>query len=125
MAAYKLLLLDNFSNHTRTNSTATFTNREAQTFFHRDRVDQLHCDRDVVAWHHHFFILRQLDRTSHVRGTEVELWTVVVEEWCVTAAFVFRQDVDFACEIGVWFDVTWFCQYLYTMDVLWLATAQQ
>ena len=90
-----LQLSNDLSHHTRADGPAAFTNREAQAFFHRNRVDQLDSDRHVVAWHDHFFAFWQLDRTGHVRGTEVELGAVVVEEWGVTATFVFGQDVDF------------------------------
>jgi hypothetical protein len=71
------------------------------SLFHRDRVDQLDRDRHVVAWHHHLFA-HNLDRASHVRRAEVELWAVVVEERRVTATFVFGQDIDLAREVGVW-----------------------
>ena len=36
------LLLNNFCDHTGTNSTATFTDRKAQTFVHRNRGNQCH-----------------------------------------------------------------------------------
>jgi hypothetical protein len=39
---------------------------------------------------------------GHVRGAEVELWTIVGEEWRVTAAFFLRQNVDFCFETLVW-----------------------
>ena len=32
---------DDLGNHAGADGTAAFTDREAQTFFHRDRVDQL------------------------------------------------------------------------------------
>jgi len=36
-----VVLLDNLCNHTCTDGTTAFANRETQTFFHRDRVDQV------------------------------------------------------------------------------------
>src|SRR5690349_18101833 len=72
-------LSDDRGDDARTDGTATFTDGEAQAFFHRDRRDQLHGDADVVARHDHFLVLRQLHRTGHVRRAEVELGTVVVE----------------------------------------------
>ena len=98
------LLGDDLGNHAGADGTAAFADCEAQTFFHRDRSDQLDGDRHVVAWHDHFFVCRQLDRTGHVSRTEVELRTVVVEERGVTAAFVFRQDVDLTGEVVVRLD---------------------
>jgi hypothetical protein len=35
------LISNDFGNNTRANGTTAFTDREAQTFFHRDRVDQV------------------------------------------------------------------------------------
>src|SRR4051812_48743928 len=71
-------LSDDLGNDAGADGTAAFADRETQAFFHRDRVDQLDGDRHVIAWHDHFFVRWQLDRTGHVRGTEVELWTIVV-----------------------------------------------
>ena len=93
-------LLDDLGNDAGADGTTAFTNREAQTFFHGDRSDQLDGDRHVVARHDHFLVGGQLDGTGHVRRTEVELRTVVVEERRVTAAFVLAQNVDLAGEIG-------------------------
>src|ERR1035437_1799755 len=97
-------LLDDLCNHTRANSTATFANRETQTFFHRNRVDQVNSDADVIAWHNHFSTCRQLNSASHVSCTEVELWTIALEERRMTTAFILAQYVDFRSELGVWLD---------------------
>src|SRR6266571_661111 len=110
---------------TSADGTAAFANCETQAFFHRDRVDQLDGDRHVIAWHDHFFVRWQLDRTGHVRGTEVELWTIVVEERGVTAAFVLRQHIDLAGEVVVRLDRTWLGQNLATLHVFTLGAAQQ
>src|ERR1700741_154451 len=109
----------------RADGTAAFTDCETQAFFHRDRGDQLDGDGDVVAWHNHFLVRWQLDGAGHVGGTEVELWTVVVEERGVTAAFIFRQNVDFAGEVVVRLDRAWLCQNLTTLNVFTLGAAQQ
>src|SRR3990167_6844616 len=116
---------NDLSNHTRTHGTTAFADREAQAFFHGNGVDQFHSDRDVVAWHHHFFAFWQLDRTSHVRGAEVKLGTVVVEERCVTAALVLGQDIDLASEVGVGLDGAGLAQHLATLHVFTLGAAQQ
>ena len=52
------VLLDNLCNHTRTHGTTTFTNREAQAFFHGDGADQFYFHVDVVARHDHFGAFR-------------------------------------------------------------------
>src|ERR1700742_2282798 len=120
-----LALLEDLCNHTGADRTATFTDGEAQAFFHRDRVDQLHRDRHVVARHDHFLVLRQLDRARHVRRTEVELRTVVVEERRVTAAFVLAQHVHFSREVRVRRDRTRLRQHLAALHVFTLRAAQQ
>src|SRR6476620_11008219 len=104
---------------------AAFADGKAQAFFHGDRVDQLHGDRHVVAWHHHLFAFWQLDRTGHVRRAEVELGTVVVEEWRVAAAFVLGENVDLAGEVGVRLDGAGLAQHLAALDVFTLGAAQQ
>ena len=91
---YPSVLLNNFRHTTGGNRTATFTDSEAESFFHSDRSDQLDSDRGVVAGHHHFDTIAQGDGTGDVGGTEVELGTVVVEEGSVTAAFFLGQDVN-------------------------------
>src|SRR6185312_7534874 len=67
----------------------------------------------------------QLDRTGYVGGTEVELWTIVVEERGVTTAFVFRQNIDLAGEVVVRLDRAWLRQNLTTLHVFTLGAAQQ
>src|SRR3984957_10371671 len=119
------ILLENLCNDTGTNRTAAFTDSEAQTFFHRDRSNQLHRDRHVVARHNHFLVLRQLDRTGYVRGTEVELRAIVVEERRVTTAFVLAQHIHFSREVRVRRDRTRLSQNLATLHVFTLRAAQQ
>jgi hypothetical protein len=62
--------------------------------FHGDRHDELDVDGDVVAGHDHLHALRQVDDAGHVRGAEVELGTVTVEERRVAATLVLGEDVD-------------------------------
>src|ERR1700741_4412537 len=119
------ILLDDLGDDTGADGTAAFADREAQTLFHRDRRNQLHRDRHVVARHHHFLVLRQLDRARHVRRTEVELRTVVVEERRVTTAFVLAQHLHFDREVRVRVDRTRLGQHLATLHVFTLRAAQQ
>ena len=42
----------------------------------------------------------RVDHAGHVRGAEVELGTVAVEERGVAAAFFLGQDVDFGLELA-------------------------
>src|SRR6266536_929619 len=78
-------LLDDLRNPARTDGTATLPDREAETFLHRDRLDELHSHGRVVARHDHLGALGQRDDTGHVRGAEVELRPVVLEERRVPA----------------------------------------
>src|SRR5215217_8200482 len=110
---------EDLGNHAGADGTAAFADCEAQAFFHRDRVDQLDGDRHVIAWHDHFLVRWQLDRAGHVGGT------VVVEERGVTAAFIFRQNVDLAGEVVVRLDRARLGQDLATLDVFTLGAAQQ
>src|SRR5699024_10988659 len=104
---------------------AAFTNCNAQPFFHRDRMDQLHVHRDVVARHDHFRVRRQLAGPGDVGRAEVELRTIALEERRVTDAFFFLEHVHFAFELGVRRDGAGLGQYLATLDVFSLDTAQQ
>src|SRR5690606_8880751 len=69
--------------------------------------------------------LRQFAGTGHIRGTEVELRTVALEERRMTTTFIFRQDVHFRFKFGVRLDGARLGQYLTTLDFVTLGTAQQ
>src|ERR1700683_719570 len=83
------------------NGPAAFANGEAQALLHGDRLDQLDLHLGVVAGQHHLSAFRQLHHAGHVRGPEVELRTVVVEERRVPTALVLGQDVHLRLELGV------------------------
>ena len=59
-------LLDDFGHNAGTNSTANFTDREAQTFFHCYRVDQGSDEVDVVTRHYHVNAFVQFYGTGYV-----------------------------------------------------------
>src|SRR3990170_4299211 len=63
--------------------------------------------------------------TGDIRGTDVELGPVSVEERCVAAAFLLGQDVDFALELGVGLDRAGLGQHLAALYVLALDAAQE
>src|SRR5688500_15564455 len=92
--AVLLLLFHDLGNNPGADGLATFADGKAQALFHGDGGDQLDGDRHVVTRHHHFLVLGQLDGARHVRGAEVELRTVVVEERRVAPALVLGQHVD-------------------------------
>src|SRR5690606_22579154 len=95
------ILVQNFGHLARAYGAAAFTDSEAQTFLHSDLVDQLNFDRYVVARHNHFNALRQLHFAGNVRGAEVELRAILVEEWRVAATFFLGQNVNFGLEFRV------------------------
>ena len=93
-------------------STAAFTNSEASSIFKSDWSDQFNSYCDVVTRHNHFSTFWQVDDTSYVSCTEVELWTVACEERLMTATLFFSQNVDLCSEVSVWFNRTRFSQEL-------------
>src|SRR6478736_5859559 len=94
-------LLDDLGHRAGADGAATLTDREAEALFHSDRLDQL--DRHVggVTGHDHRLVLGKGDDTRHVRGTEVELRTVVRLERVVAATLILLEDVGGALELGV------------------------
>src|SRR5918993_4342 len=88
-------LFYNFCNLARTYCTTTFANRKLQTFFHCNWLNQHNVQRSVITRHNHFSTSVQSNFTCNVCCTEIKLWTVFIEEWCVTTAFLFAQNVNF------------------------------
>src|SRR5215475_6290031 len=80
---------------------ATLADGELEAVLHGDRLDQLDRHGGVVARHDHLGALGQRDDAGDVRGPEVELRTVVLEERRVAAALLLGQDVDLRLELGV------------------------
>src|SRR2546430_7220922 len=70
---------------------ATFPDGEPDALFHGNRLDQLHVHRRVVGGHDHLGPFGERDLAGDVRGAEVELGPVVVEEGRVAPAFVLAQ----------------------------------
>ena len=104
------MLLDNFADDTGANRTATFADCEAKLFIHGDRGDQLYGNSNVVTRHNHLGSFRELNDTSHIRGAEVKLRTIALEERCVTAALFLGQDVGFCLELGMRSDAARFAR---------------
>src|SRR4030095_6300153 len=57
--------------------------------------------------------------------SEIELRTIFLEEWSVTSTFFFAQYVNFAFEISVRSDRTWFANNHTTTDLCLFNTAEQ
>src|SRR6187401_1247127 len=90
------VLVQDFSYLSGANCTATFTDSETKTFFHSDGIDKGCFKSNVVSWHNHFNTFWQLNITSYVCCTEIELWAITVEKRCVTTTFIFSKYVYFA-----------------------------
>src|SRR5690242_18648103 len=105
---------------------ATLTDGELQALFHGDGLDELHLHLGVVTRHDHLGALGEGHDAGHVRRTEVELRTVVVEERRVAATLVLGEDVGLGLELGVWGDRARLDDDLAALDVLALdATEEQ
>src|SRR5690606_10145107 len=119
------VLLDDLGDLAGTHGAATLADGELQALLHGDRLDQLDGHGGVVAGHDHLGALRQGHDARHVRGAEVELRAVVVEERRVPAALVLGQDVDLALELGVRGDRARLHDDLAALHLLALDAAQQ
>ena len=119
------ILLDDLSYNASADSVAAFADSEAELFVHGDWVDQGNLHLYVIAWHNHFYALWELDGAGDVGGTEVELWTVALEECGVTAAFILAQYIHFRLELGVWSDGTWLCKNLTAFNFFTLGAAEK
>src|SRR5258708_20943067 len=74
------LLLGNTDHDAGADGFAALADGKGLLLLHRDRRDQLHIHRRVVPRHDHLRPRRQRHLTGHVRGSEVKLRTIVVEE---------------------------------------------
>ena len=87
-------LLNDACNDAGTNGSAAFTDSETETFFNSDWSDEFNVHCYVIARHTHFLAFRECDNACNVSCSEVELWSVVVEEWSMTAALFLLQNVN-------------------------------
>ena len=79
----------------------------------------------VISRHTHLDTSRKFANTCYVCCSEVELWTVVVEEWSMTSTFVFCQYVNLACEFLMAVYCTWFDKNLSSFDLCSLNTTKK
>jgi len=104
---------------------AAFTYCKSQTFVHRYRNDEVDFKCAVVSRHYHFYAFSKLYLSGDVCRTEVELRLVSREERCVTSAFFFFEDVDFADEVGMRMDGSRFGEDLAAFDVVFACAAEE
>src|SRR5574344_2809791 len=102
-----------------------FANCEAQALLDGNRGNQRNLHGYVIARHYHFRAFRQLYHARYVRGTEIELRTITIEERRMTAAFFFCQHVYLGFGLGVRMNAVRLCQYLATLYLITLHATQQ
>ena len=78
---------------------STFTDSETKTLLHSYLVDKLNCHFYVIARHAHFCTSWKFTNTCNVCCSEVELWTIVVKEWCMTTTFILSKNVYLRCKL--------------------------
>src|SRR5271166_5412777 len=104
---------------------SALADRESQALLHRHRRNQLDLQRHVVARHHHLRARRQRRHARHVRGAEVKLRPISLEERRVPPAFFLRQHVHLALELGVRRDRARLGQHHAALHVFLRRAAQQ
>ena len=88
-------------------------------------MNQLYGHLYVIARHTHLGTSWQLANAGNVSCSEVELWTIVVEERSMTAALVLCQNVNLSGKLLVALNRTWLTQTLSSFDFSSLNTTQQ
>ena len=120
----KKLFVD-LDDNARANRTAAFTDSEAEAFLDGDGGNQLNIHLDVIAGHAHLSAFGQRDDAGYVGGAEIELRTIVVEERCMTAAFILGQNINLAAELRVRMNGAGLRKNLAALDLIALNTAKQ
>ena len=119
------ILVDDFSNLTRTNGAATFTDSEAETYIESHSVDKFYSDLYVITRHYHLSTFGQVDFTGAVHSTEIELGTILVAEGSVTTTFFLLEDVDRSLEGLVRLDNTRVSDYHTTTYFVLVDTTEE
>src|SRR5690606_11208344 len=109
----------------RPHGTPTLTDRETKTLLHRDRLDQLHRQLNVIPRHHHLHTIRQRHHTRHISRTEVELRPIPREERRMPPPLLLLQDVNRTTETRMRRDRTRLRQHLTPLDIITPHTTQQ
>ena len=118
-------LFNDAYNSTRTNGSSAFTDSETKTLLHSYWMNQLYGHLYVIARHTHLNTRWQIANASNVSCSEVELWTIVVEERSMTAALVLCQNVNLSGKLVVALNRTWLAQTLSSFDFSSLNATQQ
>src|SRR5712691_5520741 len=119
------LLLGYADHHAGADGFAALADGKALLLLHRDRRDQLHVHGRVVARHDHLRALRQRALPGHIRGPEVKLRTVIVEERRVPPTLLLGQDIRLSLELLVRLHRPRLAQNLTALDRVLVDPAQQ
>src|SRR5690349_8068403 len=82
-----------FSDNARAYSLASLSDRKTCIVFKRNGSNKFNLECHRVSRHNHFNTFVECHITRYVRCSDVELRLVTREEWCVSSAFFFLQDV--------------------------------
>src|SRR6267143_3661432 len=118
-------LLHNLRNGSSAHGMPAFTDGKPQPLFHGHRRDQLDHQTDIVPRHHHLGSRRQLCYSGDVRGPQIKLWTISLEERRMPPAFFLRQDVYLSLELGVRCDRSALGQHHAALDIFFRDAAQK
>src|SRR6266852_152762 len=99
--------LQNLCDNTGAHRLATLADGEVTAALQGDRLVERHEYRRVVAGHAHVHAGLQVDLPGHVRGAEVELRLVAVEERRVPATLFLAQNVYLGLELRLGPDRAW------------------
>ena len=119
------LVLEDLCNLTRTYCTTTLADSETKALVQSYCVDELNLDLYVVTRHYHLNSLWKLDLTCTVHSTEIELRTIFVTEWSVTATLFLLQYVDRSLEVIVRSNSTWVHNYHTTLNLCLINTTEE
>src|SRR5439155_19106101 len=111
--------------HARADGVPAFTDREPESIFECDRSPERDFEIDVITRDDHLAALGQLHVAGDVRGPDIELRSVAVEERRVSATFLLGKDVDLGVELGVGLHRPGLRDDLTPLDVLALEAAEQ
>src|SRR5438067_9919726 len=125
MRCFAICLLEDLGYRAGAYGPAAFADSESQTFLHGDWRDELNLHLHVVARHDHLHPLGDLDGAGDVRGADVELRSVPIEERRVPPAFLFGKHVHLGVELGMRRNAGGFGEHLTPLHLGALNTTQQ
>ena len=124
-ASSRQLLFYNFYHLSCAHCSSAFTDSEAKTFVHRNRLNQFNLHGYVIARHYHFSSCRKSTGSCYVSCTHVKLRTIIVMERSMTTAFFFFQNINLSFENSMRSDGSRFSKNHSSPDIFFIYTAEQ